>query len=104
MSWFRVQGEGTPYDHSAGASTEGDWTGPPVLRVVPSGVASASTPEPVEAPEAVLGPSGGFRTYTRPDGVRVTEPIPPQPPLTPVKGLRAYLAALRSVLDHEEHP
>jgi hypothetical protein len=63
--------------------------------------AAASTPEVPAAPGTVLpfhrAHEGPSQTYTRPDGTRVTEPIPPPPPVDPVRGLRLYL---RQVRDH----
>jgi hypothetical protein len=50
-NWIRVHGEGEPTDYSAGSSVEGDWTGPPVLRLVEPSDVSEATPEPIEAVE-----------------------------------------------------
>ncbi|HEV2006066.1 MAG TPA: hypothetical protein VGQ85_05570 [Candidatus Limnocylindrales bacterium] len=53
-TWVRIVGEGQPTDYSAGASTEGDYTGP---RLVPAIQTPSERTEPVEAVPDALGRS-----------------------------------------------
>ena len=45
---------------------------------------------------------GPTQTWTRPDGTRVTEPIPPTTPVDPVRGLRLYIQRIRDRLGDQE--
>ena len=85
MTWFRVYGDGTPYDHSAGASTEDDYRGPPVLRVV-TPEPNAEAIEPVEAIPDALEP---FSIYPQPTPVE-------REPVEPATGWRLLAKFLRS--------
>jgi hypothetical protein len=85
----------------------------PRLRVVPPPEPSESTSAPIEAPEAVLPPSSGpLGLGPVPPGKDASEGVwvggvwqerPQEPDGDPVRGLRAYLAVIKAILDPEEH-
>jgi hypothetical protein len=75
-----------------------------IVREAPAEQAEAAIPDPdaARAPEAAPAPHSATRTYTRLDGTRITEPIPPVAPVDPVRGLRLYIRRLREKAGLEE--